>query len=316
LKQWAEWLHQQAAPRAHATELSFWREQLKPGGALISNGTSDLGRDTVGSAERLTITLEADTTQTLLTTVPAVFYASLHEGLLTALVVAVAAWRRRDPARGSGSAVAIELEGHGRSEADGLDLSRTVGWFTTLYPVRLDVDGIDVADACAGGAALGDALKRVKEQLRQIPDGGRGYGLLRYLNGTSGELAQFARPDIAFNYLGRPTAGAADDWAPAPEARTIGSSASSSFPLVHALTINVVTIDDADGPRLVTTWMWSPSRVSAEEVKELAELWTAVLRTLAVHVQRGDAGGRTPSDVPLLTLTQEELDLLEREYRN
>ena len=81
----------------------------------------------------------------------------------------------------------VDLEGHGREPmADGIDLSRTVGWFTSLYPVRLDVGPIDLDVALGGGAAMGDALKRVKEQLRAIPGRGLGYGLLRYLHAEAG----------------------------------------------------------------------------------------------------------------------------------
>ena len=98
-----------------------------------------------------------------------------------------AAWPRR-----SGHAVLLDLEGHGREEvfAD-VDLSRTVGWFTSLFPVRLDPGALDLEEALAGGAALGRALKRIKEQLRALPDNGLGYGLLRYLNAqTAPQLAR------------------------------------------------------------------------------------------------------------------------------
>ena len=86
-------------------------------------------------------------------------------------------------AAGGEHAVLLDLEGHGREEifAD-VDLSRTVGWFTSLFPVRLDPGALDLDEALAGGAALGRALKLIKEQLRALPDNGLGYGLLRYLN--------------------------------------------------------------------------------------------------------------------------------------
>src|SRR5262249_39693004 len=81
----------------------------------------------------------------------------------------------------------------------GSDLSRTVGWFTSLYPVRLDVGGVDVEEALAGGAGLGRALKLIKEQLRAVPGNGLGYGLLRYLNARTGlQLSGFAAPQIGF----------------------------------------------------------------------------------------------------------------------
>ncbi|SBV05202.1 non-ribosomal peptide synthase domain TIGR01720, partial [Streptomyces sp. Ncost-T6T-1] len=86
----------------------------------------------------------------------------------------------------------------------GADLSRTVGWFTSMFPVRLDVSGVDVVDAFAGGEAVGRVVKAVKEQLLGVPDRGVGFGLLRYVNReVGGELAGAAEPQVGFNYLGR-----------------------------------------------------------------------------------------------------------------
>ena len=98
-----------------------------------------------------------------------------------------------------------------------VDLTRTVGWFTSLYPVRLDPGLLDLEEALSGGPALGRALKTIKEQLRAVPGKGLGYGLLRYLNDeTAAELAGAAAPQLGFNYLGRFAAGAdGADWAPA-----------------------------------------------------------------------------------------------------
>ena len=100
--------------------------------------------------------------------------------------------------RAAGAGVLVDVEGHGREEVSAdIDLSRTVGWFTSLYPVRLDVGGVDVEEALGGGAALGRALKLIKEQLRAVPGNGLGYGLLRYLNPRTGsQLAGFAAAQI------------------------------------------------------------------------------------------------------------------------
>src|SRR5204862_3575469 len=118
-------------------------------------------------------------------------------------------------------AVLLDLEGHGREEGFGreenlgreggfgaVDVTRTVGWFTSLYPVRLDPGLLDLADALSGGASLGRALKTIKEQLRAVPGKGLGYGLLRYLNGaTAPVLAGGPVPQLGFNYLGRIACG-------------------------------------------------------------------------------------------------------------
>ena len=129
---------------------------------------------------------------------PAAFHGGINDVLLTGLVLAVADWRRRNGQRGS-NAMLLNLEGHGREEIfPDVDLSRTLGWFTSLFPVRLDPGAIDLDEALAGGPALGRALKSIKEQLRALPDSGLGYGLLRYLNPqTASQLSGLATPRSA-----------------------------------------------------------------------------------------------------------------------
>src|SRR5262249_48193934 len=150
-------------------------------------------------------TLPPALTGALLTRVPAAFHGGINDVLLTGLAIAAVDWcRRRGRLRGSGAnAVLLDVEGHGREEIFGdCAGARTVGCVTSVYPVRLDLGGLDLDEALAGGAALGRALKLIKEQLRALPDTGLGYGLLRYVNNeTSARLAGFASPQIGFNYL-------------------------------------------------------------------------------------------------------------------
>ena len=185
----------------------------------------------MGTAGHLTLTLPAAVTDALLTRVPAAFHGGIDDVLLTGLALAVADWCRRHVQggnavahHGGSHAVLLDLEGHGREEglgraemSDTVDLTRTVGWFTSLYPVRLDPGLLDLEEALSGGPALGRALKTIKEQLRAVPGKGLGYGLLRYLNDeTAAELAGAPAPQLGFNYLGRFAAGAdGADWAPA-----------------------------------------------------------------------------------------------------
>src|SRR5262249_55481741 len=181
-------------------ELSFWTGMLSAPSLLLVEGSLDPARDVMGTAGRLTLTLPAAVTEGLLRRVAGAFHAGIQHVLLTALALAIAQWcRRRD--REAIAAVLIDVEGHGGEEgfAD-TDLSRTVGWFTSVFPVRLDLCGVDIEEALAGGAALGRALKIVKEQLRGVPHNGIGYGLLRYLNAQTGSrLAGFVAPQIGFN---------------------------------------------------------------------------------------------------------------------
>ena len=106
----------------------------------------------------------------------------------------------------------------GSSSLRGLDLSRTVGWFTSLFPVRLDAGTLDLEEALEGGAALGQALKRIKEQLRALPDGGLGYGLFRYLNPeTAPALAGWPRRRSALTIWVASPGPKRADWQIAPE---------------------------------------------------------------------------------------------------
>ena len=230
--------------------------------------------------------------------------------LLTAFALAVVVWRRNRWQKES-RAVLLDLEGHGREEIfDGIDLSRTVGWFTSLFPVRLDLGEVDLKEAWEGGRALGQAMKVIKEQLRAVPDGGLGYGLLRYLNPkTASVLGNLAKPQIGFNYFGRYTVPEGTDWS-----ITSGGIAGgdSDIAAVHLLEVNAVTVDRPEGPELTVNWSWASGSLSEEEVRELGEGWFHGLRMLACHVAEPGAGGRTPSDVPLVSLTQTEIELLER----
>ncbi len=194
------------------------------------------------------------------------------------------------------------------------DLSRTVGWFTNLHPVRLDPGPVRTDELLTGSAALGQVVKQLKEQLREIPDNGIGYGLLRYLNPQTGEeLAGYPAPEIGFNYLGRFPGGSEEhDFAVADDL-PVPSGRDPRMPLPHAVEVNASTEDSADGPRLTATWTWATSLVDRSRVADLADCWAAALRALVRHVADPNAGGHTPSDLSLDTLTQDEIDELEAE---
>ncbi|WP_228649138.1 condensation domain-containing protein, partial [Microtetraspora sp. AC03309] len=156
--------------------------------------------DTYATAGQLPVTLDAETTRMLLGEVPAAFHAGVPDILLIAYGLALAEFA------GTNGPISLDVEGHGRHEEIGedIDLSRTVGWFTTKYPVALDLQGrgggLSWPQVVSGDAALGAVIKDAKEQLRALPDG-LTYGLLRYLNAD----VDLAGPDpvVAFNYLGR-----------------------------------------------------------------------------------------------------------------
>ena len=280
----------------------------------LTDGWLDGARDTIGTAGRLTLTLPAALTGALLTRVPAAFRAGINDVLLTGLAVALGQWCRRR-GRSGDTAVLIDLEGHGREEVfPDVDLSRTVGWFTSLYPLRLDAGALDIEEAMSGGPALGRALKQIKEQLRAVPDHGLGYGLLRYLNAeTAAQLRRYSQPQLGFNYLGHFTVGAAPAWV-ADEAGGLGGGSDPAMPLSHVVEVNALTVDSSAGATLSATWTWAPALISEAEIRALAQDWFTALEAIVRHAAQPGAGGRTPSDVPLVSLSQAEIEGLEEHY--
>ena len=158
--------------------------------------------DVGATVDRVSVDVPTSVTENVISTVPQHFGGSVNDGLLAALAIAVTAWRR---SRGQRSGdVLVNLEGHGREEnaVPGADLSRTVGGSPTLFPVRIDLTGLDVVDALAGGSTAASAVKLVKETLLGLPDNGIGFGILKYLDRNE-ELRELPTPQISFNYLGR-----------------------------------------------------------------------------------------------------------------
>ncbi|MFD0266206.1 amino acid adenylation domain-containing protein [Streptomyces sp. NPDC127106] len=303
----------QAAGAEAVGELAHWRDTLDRPDPPLGDRPLDPGQDVQGSARTLTVTLPTGDTGGLLTAVAKSFHAGPDEILLTGLALGVERWRRRGGATVTG--LLVNLEGHGREAiAEGLDVSRTVGWFTSLYPVHLDPGVSRWEDLDVGDPELGRALKRVKEQLRAVPGKGIGFGLLRRLNpATADELSTLPVPQLCFNYLGRATgtAAGADGWAVDPSFRIDTTGHDTARPLAHALTVDVLVQDGADGPELTATWTWPEALLSTERVQDLADDWFAALRAVAEHAARPGSGGRSPSDVPLVVLGQDTLERLE-----
>ncbi|WP_457512739.1 amino acid adenylation domain-containing protein [Streptomyces sp. TE33382] len=296
-RRWARTLADQAAIRT--AELETWTAILD--GAQSRPGEFDPTRDTMSTAGRRSWRLPRDKAGVLVAKATSAFHCGVHEVLLATLAGAVARWR-------GDTAVVVDVEGHGRQPIGDLDLSRTVGWFTDIHPLRLDVAGIDTAEAVSGGDAAGRLLKSVKENVRAVPDGGLGYGMLRYLNAETGPaLAALPKPEIGFNYLGRFSSrpdGAAEPW---QMVGTIGGTTDQDTALRHVLEIDAVVLDAGDGPELELTMTWAGRILGEAEAESLGQGWLDMLSGLAAHVDAGGVGGHTPSDFPLTALTQRDV---------
>ncbi|MFJ3928174.1 amino acid adenylation domain-containing protein, partial [Streptomyces sp. NPDC090022] len=330
---WARGLARAALAPERAAELPVWTGMLagyqEP---VLGARPLDAARDVAATARQHSTTLPADVTGPLLTTVPTALGTGINEVLLTAFALAVTDWDRgRGRRRERG--VLLDLEGHGREELltgvlPDADISRTVGWFTSLFPVRLDpaVPDGDWEALYAGGPAVGRALAHVAGQLAELPDNGAGYGLLRHLNPeTADVLAALPVPQIGFNYLGRFGAGdgGTDDHGAGTGTGDGGLGGSdAAMPAAHALELNSLAQDGPGGPRLVASWTWPDGLFTEAEVAALAEGWFRALRALVAHAADPAAGPvqvvvphpAAAGPAPLLDLAQDEIDAFEEDF--
>ncbi|MEU7725860.1 amino acid adenylation domain-containing protein [Streptomyces sp. NPDC040724] len=271
--------------------------------------------DTVERERATTVSVGPEVTAALLGEVPARFHAGVNDVLLTALAVTLARWRRD---LGQDQTFAhIELEGHGReghllAGAAGFEpeLSRTVGWFTTLFPVTVDPGA--AADLTAP-AYLATALKAVKEDLARVPGNGLSYGVLRYLGGGTGSDAP--APQVLFNYLGRFEAGASGDWELSGSTDQLGERRDPRMRLPRALEFNAIAepAPTAGAYELTTTLSWPEGMFTDEDIETIGGYFREALAGLAglAGLAALDQGGHSPSDFGLVALTQADVDDLD-----
>jgi non-ribosomal peptide synthase protein (TIGR01720 family) len=248
----------------------------------------------VASECHVTVELTVEETGALLREVLGAYHAQIDEVLLTALGDVLAQW--------TGSRVTlIDREGHGREQLDEtLDLTRTVGWFTTLYPVVLDFS------RCRTPV---DALKSIKEQVRRIPRQGLDYGVLRYQGGyepIAAQLQALPQAQVVFNYLGQFDRTFDEDTLFRPAAESAGPARSPRWRRGHLLEINGGVLGD----QLRMNWTYSSNIHDRATIEYLAQRFVAILRTLIRQGQAPDVSGYTPSDFAQARLNQKDLDKL------
>ncbi|POA18110.1 non-ribosomal peptide synthetase [Pseudomonas sp. FW300-N1A1] len=291
-KDWSEQLQRYARSPALQAELAYWQN-------CLSDVSTDLPCDRLDGGEQnyLALTVQTrlgqDLTRQLLQEAPAAYRTQVNDLLLTALARVIGRWTGQ-------ASTLIQLEGHGREELfDRIDLTRTVGWFTSLFPVRL-----------TPAAGQGDSIKQIKEQLRAIPNKGMGYGALRHLGDESVQksLRALASPRITFNYLGQFDGSFDGDDAAlfAPAQESGGLEQSADAPLGNWLTLN----GQVYGGELSVGWTFSRERFSRDAIERLAADYAQELAALIAHCTEPGVAGLTPSDFPLAGLTQAQLDSL------
>ncbi|MEH2048358.1 amino acid adenylation domain-containing protein [Nostoc sp.] len=290
-KDWAYKLTAYAQSEALKSELAYWLNESRSCVRPIPVDYLHTA-NTVASAVTVSVSLDEAETRALLQDVPKTYNTQINDILLTALVLVLARWT-------NSKCVLFDLEGHGREDiVDGVDLSRTIGWFTTIFPVLVELEAID---------NLGTALKSVKEQLRAIPNKGIGYGLLRYLTQDAEiatQLQAFPQAEISFNYLGQ--------FDQVLNTSSLVQLASESAGVQHSLDNNRTNLLDINSiitdKQLQIDWTYSTNVHQHTTIESLAQEFVTTLRSLIAHCLSADAGGYTPSDFPLAKLNQIELD--------
>jgi amino acid adenylation domain-containing protein/non-ribosomal peptide synthase protein (TIGR01720 family) len=287
-KTWATLLQESARAPEWRQDSDYWLASCR--GEFVPMPVDyPHGLNTEASARSVSMTLGASETRGLVQEAPAAYQTRAVELLLAAVSQAFA--------RRTGlPALLIDLEGHGREPLDEqVDLSRSVGWFTALYPVRLELR--------AEGES--EVLKRVKEQVRTAAGKGMGHGVLRYLSGAeAGAKLRGAGAEVSFNYLGQFNQALGNsEWF--GSVKEVGEMNSSGRNLrSHLIDIKAYISDG----QLQAEWIYSEAIHERKRIEGLADEFMTALRKLIAHCLSDDAGGFTPSDFPDAELSQEDLD--------
>ncbi|MCI0579839.1 MAG: amino acid adenylation domain-containing protein [Chloroflexi bacterium] len=298
-KYWAGRITAYGQSNALAEQVGYWlaasRNQVAP---LPRDFPEGVQANTQASARTVETWLGLEETRALLQEVPQTYHTQMNDVLLAALIQAFARWT-------GVPRLWFDLEGHGREELfDDVNLSRTVGWFTTMFPVLLEL---------RPAAPPGQTLKSVKEQLRGIPRRGLGYGLLRYFGGSPDpaeaasiqqKLRAQAQAEVSFNYLGQFNETAVSEGLFHLSKRSSGLWYSPQGRRPHLIDVHGIVVND----QLRLQWIYSANVHGRQTIECLAEDYMEGLRSLIEHCLSPEAGGFTPSDFPLAGLSQQQLD--------
>jgi non-ribosomal peptide synthase protein (TIGR01720 family) len=291
-KQWAENLLAYAQSGALQEEAAYWT-------AVAAHAPADPPTDYPAGADpgaeadtrSVVVSLNAAETLALLQEVPAIYGTEINDVLLTALAQTFADTLKMND-------LLVDLEGHGRSDLfDDVDIARTVGWFTTLYPVQLR----------ANARGSDENLKMTKEQLRRIPNHGLGFGLLRYLQPEAAPvLAGMTPPRVAFNYLGRFDQLLTENPAFRQAPESAGASQSPRNPRQHWIDVN----GGIGEGRLRVEWRYSSRLYRQATIEQLAQGFIAALQAIINQTRATETAVYTPSDFADVELSSDDLDAL------
>ena len=290
--QWSRSLTSLAKSDAMRREAEFWLETNRTP-PLLPRDRSSEGENTEGTSDYVMGTLDRAHTAQLLREAHRAYHTRIDDLLLAALARAVMKWT-------GGAAFSVTLERHGREQIHSLpDVSQTLGWFTSLFPLTIVLQ--DFQD-------VGANIRAVKEQLRNVPNNGLGYSILRYLGDDliQQRLASQPSPEILFNYLGQTGAIVEQNTDLEPLLAEIGRAYGPQNQRAHLLDINAQVMDD----RLAVKWQYAPAYLLKTTIERLSESFLAELMSIIDHCVGLNHSQHTPSDFPFADLQQDDLDSL------
>ena len=292
-KRWSEFLQDYAQSDRLLNERNYWFQKSLNKTASLPLDYPD-GSNTVECADTVFVSLDVEETRALLQDIPTAYHTQINDVLLTALVQSFADWTGED-------FLLVDLEGHGRETiSNEVNITRTVGWFTTIFPVLLNLEGISQTE---------EALKAIEEQLQSIPNNGIGYGVLRYLDRDSSnrlELQTFPQAQVRFNYLGQFDRVLPESSLFKISNQSVGNSRSLRSDRRYLLDLNSFVL----GGQLQLEWTYSNKIHQRNTIEQLANEFIKILRSLVDNCQFTDTTAYTPSNFPDAEFSQQELDNL------
>lgn len=295
--QWSRHVHALVSSASIADERAFWQRYLdRPAFGLPRDFAGRDVNTTVGAAAKILVSLDAQHTRQLLAGATQAYYCNVADILLAALLATLRPWT-------STGRVRLDLERHGRDGLDdGIDVSRTVGWFTAIHPLWLETGASDDFDRL---------IRSAKEAVRAIPNSGIGFGALRYCSEDSAGVGSWAgSSEICFNYLGRFTSTFANEPLLGAASLQIPNRYAAGNHRAHLLAIDAYVHED----RLIVEWIYNTSTHAEATIRALADAFIGNAAAAVEHCLMQATAQHTPADFPLVPLSDPELGELQSRY--
>lgn len=285
-KIWAEQLYQYAASESCAAERSYWHENTVTDDELLPLTTTGLPQ----GVTRVGFDLDEQQTADLLTNTNHAYRTEVNDILLSALGQAFSDVFNTDK-------IFVALEGHGREGKVTADVTRTVGWFTSVYPVAL---------VASYKLNTGLHIRTIKEQLRSVPDKGTGFGILGYINK---EFATQCEPQVLFNYLGQ-VEGDSEQSGFALATEYAGPNTHPEEKILYPIVVTAMVLHG----KLKVSCRYDVSTVKASVAAHISELLERSLTRIIAHCSSRSHTQITPSDLVAPIATMDRLENINKKY--